>query len=75
MKLLGKTVDYFGLSLVVYESTKFLATTDAGEVLQSQFKPELDPYIGWLYDWEDYYVHVVTVDLEGTDWKDTLVEV
>ena len=77
MKLLGKTVNYFGIQLVVSQDTKYLVTTAKGEVIASEQIPDLDfdSDIGWLYDWGAYTVCVASVDLEGMDWKETLMEV
>jgi hypothetical protein len=75
MKLLSKTVDYFGLKLIVDKDTNYLTTSPEGSVIASFGVPELDPTLGWMYDWGTYTTVVAEVDLEGVDWKDTLVEV
>ncbi len=76
MKLIDeKMVSYFGIMLVVDRSTKYLVTTESGNVIASVQKPELDPDVGWLYDWDSHCVCIASVDLEGMDWKDTLMEI
>lgn len=70
-----KTVDYFGIQLVVSICVKYLVTTKDGCVVTSQQKPELDINCGWLYDWQSFNEQVAVVDLEGMDWTDTLMEV
>lgn len=77
MKLLGKTVDYFGIQLNVSQDTKYLVTTSEGHVIASEQKPEFDDKSGWgwCYDWDEWITKIAKVDLEGMDWKDTLMEV
>jgi hypothetical protein len=78
MKLLTndyKVVDYFGVQLSLEVDIKYLVTTAKGEVIASLDMPDLDPEIGWLYDWDAPSVCIADVDLEGMDWKDTLMEV
>lgn len=75
MKLLSKTVDYFGLKLIVDKDTNYLTTSLEGSVIASFCVPELDHTLGWMYDWGTYTTVVAEVDLEGMDWKDSLVEV
>jgi len=75
MKLLGKTVNYFGIQLVVSQDTKYLVTNSEGHVIASEQKPEFDYKNGWCYDWDEWITKITRVDLEGMDWKDTLMEV
>lgn len=70
-----KTVDYFGIELTIDNKLHYLATTNIGDVIASNNPLVLDPKCGWLSEWEDFTEIVATVDLEGMDWKDTLVEV
>lgn len=49
-----KTVDYFGITLVVGDKLKYLVTTSNGVVVGSINKPELDPKLDWLYGLERY---------------------
>jgi hypothetical protein len=70
-----KEVNYFGVKLAVDTTVKYLATVEMGNVFAFVKKPDLDLDLGWLCDWEDFSICVATVDLEGMDWKDTLVEV
>jgi hypothetical protein len=46
-----------------------------GEVYGSKDEPELDHQNGWLYDYYAFSDYIASVDLEGMDWKDTLMEV
>jgi hypothetical protein len=76
-KLVGnnyKEVNYFGVNLLVQDYVKFLVTDNRGDVYGSRDKPKSDNQNGW---WNYYSVteYVATVDLEGMDWKDTLMEV
>lgn len=70
-----KTVDYFGVELCVNTGIKYLVTTPQGDVVASVDKPDSDPKLGWLYDYYAFSKCVAKVDLEGMDWKDTLMEV
>ncbi len=70
-----KEVNYFGVTLAVDTTIKYLATTLNGDVVASIEKPDLDPSCGWLYSWEAFSTLIAVVDLEGMDWKDTLMEV
>lgn len=70
-----KTVDYFGIQITVESDINYLATTSSGVVIAFEQEPELDPKCGWLSQWEDFTISVATVDLEGRDWKETLLEV
>ena len=87
MKLLSipeqKKVTYFGIDIMVPVWGKFIVTEDDGVVLVFKSKPEpLDEsnkkYYG-LVIWSDPdandFVEVARVDLEGMDWKETLVEI
>ena len=75
MKLLVKTVNYFGVLINVTDDTKYLVTSKEGNVYASNQKPMFYDDIGWCYDWEQWSNLVAEVDLEGMDWKDTLMEV
>ncbi len=75
MKLLGKTVNYFGIQLTIRPDTKYLVVTKFGFVWASEQRPMFDDDLGWCYDWELWADQVAEVDLEGMDWKDTLMEV
>lgn len=70
-----KTVNYFGIKLTIDVKLRYLATTERGDVVASNNTLLLDPSCGWLSEWEDFTEIVAVVDLEGMDWKDTLVEV
>jgi hypothetical protein len=70
-----KTVSYFGIDLIVADYIKFIVTNSRGEVYGSKDEPELDHQNGWLYDYYAFSDYIASVDLEGMDWKDTLMEV
>ena len=74
-----KEVYYFNLKLIVPEATKYISVDQDGEIIVWMDVPK--PYIR-LYTWgvEDWVGEVIEcdlgqVDLEGIDWKTTLVEV
>lgn len=86
MKLLSfpkkKKIVYFGIEIVVPIWAKFIATEDDGAVLVFESKPvvmdESDkPYglVIWNNPDADEFEKVATVDLEGMDWKQTLVAI
>lgn len=70
-----KVVDYFGVELTIDNKLRYLATTERGDVVASNSILTLDPSCGWLSEWEDFTDIIAVVDLEGLDWKDTLMEV
>lgn len=75
MKLLGKTVNYFGIQLTVSQDTKYLVTTRDGDIIASEQMPMFYDDLGWCYDWGEWCTKIAKVDLEGMDWKYTLMEV
>ncbi|UVX30768.1 hypothetical protein S10a_00055 [Klebsiella phage VLCpiS10a] len=66
-----KTVDYFGLNLIIPSSIKFIGTNASGEVYGYSHEPE-------RYDefWDTYrcpsVIPLATVNLHGLDWRETL---
>lgn len=73
-----KSVQYFNLNLVVPEETKYI-TVDQDGVIIVWFgieKPYIQQFDFQVLDWcgEMIEYDVGEVDLEGMDWKDTLVE-
>jgi len=76
MKLLSghktKNIRYFGIDMTVRESVKFLATDEDGEVYGFDMKPTTKATFWHVSEYA--YDFVADVDLEGMDWKDTLVE-
>ncbi|QXF34321.1 hypothetical protein CE143_15060 [Photorhabdus luminescens] len=68
-------VNYFGIELLVPFWTKFIVTESKGIVLAWNKKPsELKGY--WDSEsQQSQYEIVAIVDLDGTDWKETLVEI
>lgn len=86
MKLLSlpqkKKVIYFGMELMVPFWTKYVATEDDGLVLAFKSKPVVLDETGkkfglviWNNPDADEMEEIATVDLEGMNWKETLVEV
>lgn len=67
-----KEVEYFGVKLMVPENTKYLATSLYGTVLASEVAMKTG-LCTWGSDSAIYTVCVV--DLNGIDWRDTLVEI
>ena len=76
MKLISKPdtkkVNYFGIDLVVPRWTKYLATDKNGEITAYNSKPKLDK-TSWVF--VGRFCFVTDVDLEGQDWRETLMEV
>jgi hypothetical protein len=76
MKLLGgqKKVIYFGIELMVPDYTKYLAVDEDGRL--HGYKGDV-VYIGGIEFYgsysDDFFIGIV--DLEGMNWKETLVEV
>lgn len=74
-----KTVNYFGMVISIYVDHHYIATDEDGMVVSYAEKPIIDPVRCegmWVCPEEtmnDDHNPVVMVDLEGTDWKDTLV--
>lgn len=73
MKLINgqKQVEYFGLTLYVPDWVKWIATDANGEVFA---------YSKILNQWGDMFdgndpKYITQVDLEGMDWRETLMEV
>lgn len=77
-----KKIIYFGIELMVPIWTKYVATEDDGVVLAFISKPVVLDETGkkfglviWNNPDADEMEEVAKVDLEGMDWKETLVEV
>lgn len=71
-----KEVEYFGVKFMVPEDTKWMCTTRKGEVCAWQHSDK--PYFlssGFFVSNACGEVIVGGVDLNGIDWKDTLVEI
>lgn len=75
-----KEVEYFGMKILVPDDAQWLSATVCGVVvahMRSDKKPDpiysIGLYIGCAAK-EDVYV-MAGVDLNGIDWKDTLVEI
>ena len=67
-----KEVDYHGLKLTVPERCKFIASDADGETWSYGTKPdEYDE--AWGYVKDSYCIG--PLDLEGMDWKETLIEI
>ncbi len=71
-----KKIDYFGVELTIDGRTNFVATDDDGEVYQYLIRPNFDKYMGvWGSNNPNEVVRLCAVDLDGMDWKETLMEV
>lgn len=75
-----KQVEYFGMMLDIPETAKYLACDDSGELYAYESKPLKSTRPGSEFWKPDYRAtentasfHIGYVDLEGMDWKDTLV--
>lgn len=73
-----KTVQYFNLELIVPEDIKYISVDSEGEIALwfGVYKPYVRMYSWGVDDWvgETCDMDMGTVDLEGVDWRDTLVE-
>lgn len=74
-----KIVNYFGLDFTVNENTNYLAVDANGYLYSYQLKNDNKPEVDndssmWVME-DGKYDFVCEVDLEGLDWKDTLVEI
>ena len=73
-----KTVQYFNLELIIPENIKYISVDQEGEIVLwfAVHEPYVRMYSWGVDDWvgeaSDY--DVGKVDLEGMDWRDTLVE-
>jgi hypothetical protein len=77
MKLLKelKPVTYFGINLLVPQWTKFIATDQDGLIYAYEGRPVTGLFYDWVNEYGDNAEHIERADLEGMDWKQTLVEV
>ena len=67
-----KEVDYHGLKLTVPERCKFIASDADGETWAYELNPKSFP-LHWGYIKNGYCIGAL--DLEGMDWKETLIEI
>lgn len=79
MKIINsqKTIDYFGVELVVPDYG-WLAVDEQGDVGWFEDEPETVNFFGygeWSGAVESGYASLCKVDLEGIDWKETLMEI
>lgn len=65
------TTQYFGLTLEIPRNTVAVATDANGAVFAYTDKPQADTMFPEWVGVE--YKRLGTIDLDGTDWKDTLV--
>ncbi|MEK9497116.1 hypothetical protein V2H77_11745 [Photorhabdus sp. P32] len=71
-------VNYLGIELSAPHWTKFIATDEMGLVFACNMLPniEFNCYERWGSDSTSFRDEVIAVvDLEGMDWKETLVEI
>lgn len=73
-----KTVQYFNLELIVPEDIKYISVDAEGEIILwfGVHEPYVRMYSWGVDDWvgETFDMDMGTVDLEGVDWRETLVE-
>ena len=70
-----KQVNYHGINVIVPANTRWLATDSDGYLgaySDQCFAPTLKNRV-WDNDQE--YINICQVDLEGMDWRDSLMEV
>lgn len=73
-----KPVKYFGLYLNVPYTANYIATDEDGMVWCYDNKPEINKFYSdcWTYrGYDNNFIEIAEVDLEGMDWKDTLMEI
>ncbi|WPJ68511.1 hypothetical protein OMDBNIEC_00025 [Salmonella phage STP-SP5] len=72
-----KEVEYFGCTFNVPEWVRWLSTDFDGTTYGYAYKPSLkDGNIKWTPNFEDEeYCEMAQVDLEGINWRKSLVEV
>jgi hypothetical protein len=68
-----KEVDWHGLTLFIPLNHVAVAADRDGWVYSYDVTPTTQREQGWLFVGTDY-VDICQVDLEGTDWRTTLVE-
>ena len=74
-----KTINYFGLLLTMPSKYKFLSTDSNGKVWACTKQPYIHSNTNiwsniWCIDYPDIdYIVIAQVDLEGLDWKETLM--
>lgn len=76
MKLLSncyKKVKYFGMELIVPQYTKYITVDAYGIVCVYARKPQEGFGSSFMAPLNTKYEMVAVVDLEGMDWRDTLV--
>jgi hypothetical protein len=72
----GKAVDYFGVALHVDVLCHTLATDSNGHVYAySDFDLKPTKRYGYWDICGKATYHIATVDLEGMDWRDTLMSI
>lgn len=71
-----KEVEYFGVKLMVPDNTKYLATNGIGAVHASNKELTISNINAhWCTTGTGNLSFITKVDLNGIDWKDTLVEI
>lgn len=73
-----KTVQYFNLELIVPEEIAYISVDDIGEIILwlGVHTPYIRTYSWGEDDWvgEVFELDMGQVDLEGMNWRDTLVK-
>jgi hypothetical protein len=68
-----KIVQYYGNTLIVPESTKYIAVDRNGKLNAFPYKPNIDEVLG-IWDSHSEYDEIGCIELEYVNWKLTLVE-
>jgi len=67
-----KKINYFGIELYIYHEVEYLTTDQDGEVTAHYDKPVCCHELYYWHSENEW--HICNVDLEGMDWKETLME-
>lgn len=71
---LTRTVQYFGLTLIVPVDTKYIATDASAKIYAYECKPLLTSH-KWVHIPHSRYDEICLVDLQEIYWRGTLQEV
>lgn len=73
----SKKVNYFGFIIIIPWFANYLAVDQDGTLNAFQNKPELNEegFFWWTDPTCEQFQQVAVVDLEGMNWKETLIKV
>lgn len=69
-----KKVNYFGFDVIVPSNTRWLAVDRDSELCSHGSEKPIVGFCSW-YNARDEHNVICQVDLEGMDWKDTLMDI